>query len=439
MPLRPRFLLLLSLCLLACTATRRLAAPADFAAVSPARVGMSPDSLARIDGLLQLAVDSQWVSGAVALVARQGQIVYERSFGMRDIASADRMAPDALFRIASMTKPITSLAILQLYEQGKLDFQDPVSQYIPAFAGVQVLDSLDPATGTWQGHPAQTPITLHHLLTHTSGISYGFADPLMQQLYGPAGILDLTTSDTVYLAENIDRLARLPLKHEPGARWTYGLSIDVLGRVVEVASGQPFDQYLRTHIFAPLGMDDTGFYFGEEMAPRLTTLYSNHPEYRLVPYPEPAGGGLSPRYPIAGARTYFSGGGGLTSTARDYLRFCQAILNGGELFGQRIIRPETLAHMRENKIGDLRVGRSHFSYGFSITPDEADLPLGQLPGRLGWGGAFQTHFWIDPAREVVAILLTQVIPSRHQQPLYEGFEQAVNAAMQGTHNEPRKR
>ncbi|GAB4430137.1 MAG: serine hydrolase domain-containing protein [Bacteroidia bacterium] len=399
-----------------------------FRRVKPAAAGLSADSLARVDALLQQAVDSQWIAGAVALVAREGRIAYTTTVGMRDIAAGDPMAFDDRFRIASMTKPITSLAILQLYEAGKLRFDDPVAKYIPAFGGVQVLDSVDLRDTTWYGHPARETLTIHHLLTHTSGICYSFSDTTISKLYAKAGILEIWTLWPATLADNIDKLARLPLKHEPGAAWTYGLSTDVLGRVVEVVSGQPLDQYMREHIFDPLGMDDTGFYFDSTEADRLTTLYSNHPTYKLVPIPDQPARGMSGNTPVAGAKTYFSGGGGLTSTAEDYLRFCQAVLDGGVLHGTRIIADTTLRHMRENKIGALWGDIDHFSYGYSLTTARSDLSLGRRPGRLSWGGAFQTTFWIDPERRAVVMLLTQVIPSLHQDKLYTTFERRVNAA-----------
>ncbi len=402
--------------------------PGEFPRVSPAAVGMSSESLRAVDQVVQSAIDSQWIAGAVSLVAKDGQIAYENAWGMRDIASGDSLAIDDLFRMASMTKPITSLAILQLFEQGKLDFQDPVSKYIPEFSQAKILRDVDLTDSTWQGTTAPTPITIHHLLTHTSGIAYGFSDTMMSRIYTKAGIVELSTLKPLLLQENIAKLARLPLKHNPGVAWTYGLSTDVLGRVVEVASGMPFDQYLQQHIFAPLGMDNTGFYFEADDSTRLSTLYSNHPEYKLVPFPDYPERNLTGNFPITGAKTYFSGGAGLVSTAHDYLRFCQAVLNGGELHGTRIIREETLQHMKENKIGDLRVGKSFFSYGFSIsTPEEAGH-LGQKAGRLGWGGVFQTTFWIDQERNSIAILLTQVLPSYHQEKIYSSFEQAVNAA-----------
>ncbi len=397
-----------------------------FDVAEPESRGISADSLMRVRQFLQNAVDDQWISGAVAMLSIDGDIVFEEAFGFNNIAQKDSMETPDIFRIASMTKPITTLAVLQLYEAGKLDFDDPVSKFIPEFADPRILDSFNPEDSTYTTKPAAKEITLHHLLTHTSGIAYSFSDTVLNILYGKAGIIELTTLEPVSLEENIAKLAQIPLVHEPGERWTYGLSIDVLGRVIEVASGMPFDRYLKENIFDPLEMDDTGFYFDSTNADRLTTMYSNHPEENLVPFQVDPTLGITADYPVQGAKTYFSGGGGLNSTARDYLKFSQMLLNGGEFNGTRLVKEETLSHIRENRIGELRLGSDYFSYGFAVTAPDGDLKRRKKPGRLSWGGAFQTTFWIDQERNAIVILLTQTFPSHHQEQLYEGFEQGIN-------------
>ncbi len=399
-----------------------------FEYTTPESKGLIADSLTKIDDLFNLALEDEWLAGAVALVAVDGSIVYEKAFGYRNISEKDSMETTDIFRIASMSKPITSLAILQLQEAGKLNFDDPLSKYIPEFANPQVLDSINPLDSNYTSTPASQEITIHHLLTHTSGISYGFADTTMNKLYAKAGIIDLTTLRPVTLEENIAKLAQLPLKHEPGERWSYGLSIDVLGRVVEVASGMPFDQYLEQNIFEPLGMESTGFYFDDSMANRLTTMYANQRDPKLVAFPNDPERDLTGDFPIQGAKSYFSGGGGLSSTAHDYLKFAQAILNGGELNGTRVIKEETLQHAKENKIGDLQVGRNKFTYGYMIVPENGDLRFNRTPNTISWTGAFQTSFWIDQERKTVGIMLSQMYPSYHQSKVYNGFEQAVNGA-----------
>jgi CubicO group peptidase (beta-lactamase class C family) len=403
--------------------------PYQFESANPISEGLAIDSLQKVDELLERAVAEKWVSGVAVLVARNGKIVFDKAYGYRDLDKGDFMETKSIFRIASMTKPITSLAILQLEEAGKLNFNDPVSKYIPEFANPQVLESINPKDSSYTSRQANTEITIHHLLTHTSGISYGFADTLMNKIYAKHAIIDLTTLKPVKLEENISKLAQLPLKHDPGSAWTYGLSIDVLGRVVEVASGMEFDAYLRKNIFEPLGMNDTYFYQPEKHAGRLSKMYQNSRENPLVPFPHRPEINMSGDFPIEGAKTYFSGGGGLSSTTHDYLRFCQAILNGGYLGENRIISENSLAKAKENMTAELRVGRDRFSYGFMVTQADGDLRFGRKPGRLSWGGAFQTTFWIDQERELIAILMTQVYPSFHQSKIYEGFEKAVNSAV----------
>ncbi len=388
------------------------------------------DSLQNINDLLNQAVDEQWIAGAVALVAVDGEIVYEEAFGYKNISQNIKMQPDAIFRMASMTKPITSIAILKLYEDGKLDFQDPVSKYIPEFANPQVLLEINPADSSYTTKPASREVTIHDLLTHTSGISYGFADTLMNKIYAKEGIIDLTTLKPIKIEESIAKLGKLPLKHEPGEKFTYGLSIDVLGRVVEVASGMPFDEYLKINIFDPLQMNDTRFYFDDDArAERLTTMYANTRKEALVEFPENPNGSVSGFFPIKGEKTYFSGGAGLSSTAQDYFKFCQMVLNDGEYKGVRILQEETIAYAKNNQTGDIRVGKDYFTYGYQIVAEDGDLRFGRKPGKISWGGAFQTTFWIDPSRNAIAILLTQVYPSYHQQKLYGPFEKIVNEAV----------
>jgi CubicO group peptidase (beta-lactamase class C family) len=392
---------------------------------------INQDSLRNIDLLLAKAVENQWIAGAVALVAVDGEIVYENAFGYKNITQNKAMKSNDIFRMASMTKAITSIAILKLYEEEKLDFKDPVSKYIPEFSNPQILVAVNHTDSSYTTKPAAREVTIHDLLTHTSGISYGFADTLMNKIYAKEGIIDLTTLKPIMLEENIAKLAKLPLKHEPGEKFTYGLSIDVLGRVVEVASGQSFDQYLLENIFDPLGMEDTRFYFDDEaQAERLTTMYANTRSEPLVEFPENPNRGLSGFYPIKGAKTYFSGGAGLSSTAQDYFKFCQMVLNDGELNGVKILKKETIAFSKNNQIGEIRMGKDHFTYGYQVVPEDGDLRFGRIPGKISWGGAFQTTFWIDPARNSVAMLLTQMYPSYHQQKLYGPFEQMVNAALE---------
>jgi CubicO group peptidase (beta-lactamase class C family) len=396
---------------------------------SPNSLKVTADSLAKIDVLLQGAVEKNWIAGAVAMVVKDGKIVFENTYGYRDKEENEPMEVPHLFRIASMTKPITSLAILQLHERGLLNVEDPVSKYISGFSNLQILEAINAEDSSWTARPANNTLKISDLLRHTSGISYGFMDTTMNKIYAKAGILDLTTTNPITIEENVNKLAALPLKFEPGEAYQYGLSIDVLGRIVEVASGEPLDVYFQKNIFQPLGMNRTGFYFDEAEAKNLTRMYSNSRDNGLIPFP--GQGSLQDSWPLNGAKTYFSGGGGLISNAQDYARFALCVLNGGELGGVRIIKDETLKLMKTNQMPNgLRVGRDHFSFGFLVTAEDGDLRFGRKPGRLSWGGAFQTTFWIDPERNSIAIMLTQVYPTFYQRALYEGFESAVNSAIE---------
>jgi CubicO group peptidase (beta-lactamase class C family) len=390
--------------------------------VSPASAGFNPDTLLLIHDQLQAAVDSQWVEGGVALVASHGKIVYYEAVGYSDLERSDPLQKDDIFRMASMTKPITTVAVMQLVEQGKIGLQDPVSKYIPAFADPEVLVSVNEEDSTYTARAADREITIHHLLTHTSGIAYGVFHPVAGPVYAKSGVVEGWTTAPVTLAENVPLMGDLPLVHDPGEGWTYGLSIDVLGRIVEIASGQPLDAYFEEHIFEPLGMTDTYFYLPEEKAGRLVDVYHTD-AFDSAPVPADAGGD----FPIAGAQTYFAGGAGLSSTALDYFLVCDALRQGGARNGHRILAPETVARMTENEIDTLWVYEGgKFGYGFAVQVAEGNN--GTLPGRYGWGGYFQTTFWIDPARDVVSILLTNAWPEGHWDPLQRAFEDLVNRA-----------
>jgi CubicO group peptidase (beta-lactamase class C family) len=326
--------------------------------------------------------------------------------GLRDIARDEPMTEDTIFAIASMSKPITCVAVMQLVEGGKIAPDDPVGDYLPELADLRVLgkaeddDGEEPATV-----PAERPVTIRDLLSHTSGISYGGAlggalggDPRQAKAYDRAHVMGPHRT----IAEQVERLGKVPLAHQPGARWTYGLSHDVLGRVVEVVSGQSFDSYLQEHIFKPLEMRDTSFFVPESKRDRLATIYRAGEGETLEPLPK-----------NFGSTTYFSGGGGLFSTARDYARFAQMLLDGGELDGVRVLKPETIATMTTNQIGS-NSALALFKYGLGFGL-EMSLRVGREPilNRYFWGGIFSTNFWIDPRHEVVAVLMTQVLPTNH--------------------------
>jgi len=395
---------------------------------TPEAAGMYADSLAQIDELVQHYIDQKVIAGAVVCIARQGKIAYHKAIGMKNVAQNEPLATDAIFRIASQTKAITSVAIMMLAEQGKLSVSDPVSKYIPEFANPTVLASFNAQDTTYTTRPANGEITIKHLLTHTSGIQYGFADTTFAMIYAKAGVPDLAIIANTTIANKMQTLGGLPLKHDPGAQYSYGLSTDVLGRVVEVASGQSLAAYFKQHIFEPLGMADTWFYLPEALASRLVTLYSETPE-GIQPMPDPNDGVMSPDFPITGAKAYYSGGSGLSSTAKDYAVFLQMLTNGGVYNGNRLLKEATVQDMLTNQIDSLSLNKGKFGYGFYLTVEDNEYGMGRKVGRFAWGGAFNTIYWADPARQLVVTLMMQSYPHPSSGPLERDFEIIVNQAV----------
>ncbi|MFO7924494.1 MAG: serine hydrolase domain-containing protein, partial [Bacteroidales bacterium] len=319
---------------------------------SAERVGMSPERLARIDNILENAIGNGNIPGAVALVARDGEIIYHKAFGMADNQSGRTIKKDDIFRIASMSKAITSTAVMMLWEEGKFRLDDPVSGYIPEFRNPQVLETFNHNDTSYTTTEADREITIRHLLTHTSGLGYGIidGDDRFRMIYRKAGIIDLFTTDNITIGENVRRLAGLPLHHHPGEKYTYSEGLDVLGYFIEVISGMPFDRFLRERIFDTLGMDDTWFYLPEEKTARLVPVQEKSESGEWVHYSSDY---YDPDYPVKGAGRFFSGGAGLSSTAKDYANFLQMYLNGGELNGIRILSRTTVKSIMANQIGDL--------------------------------------------------------------------------------------
>lgn len=414
-----------------CSSAGERAAQSSFDTAHPSDAGFYTDSLQAVTMFLQAAVDSNKIPGAVAMIVKDGAIVYNQAIGMADIEKGEAMETDHIFRLASMTKPVTSVAVLMLAEWDSLSVNDPVADYIPEFADMRMLETVDMADTTWTSEPIDTPVTIHHLLTHTSGIGYGFIDDQLGAIYSNGNVPDGTVMDGRTIAETMPALGDLPLKHEPGTSWTYGLSTDVLGRVVEIASGKPLDQFFQTEIFEPLGMDSTGFNLPQELQDDVVALYRNPEENTLSKVSQLSIEGpdsLEMNGDQLPEIEYFSGGSGLMGTAQDYQVFLQTILNGGTFGGTRIFSEETAQWLMESQIDDIRLGRDGFSYGFRVTLPDGELINMRQPGRLQWGGLFQTHFWIDPIRNSSVVLMTQVFPSDHQQELYNGFEQRVNSS-----------
>lgn len=381
---------------------RAAGAIANGARVSPrAAAAFVPERLARIDHWIASLVAEQKIPGAVVLLVKDGQVAYHKAWGVRELGKSDALRTDDIFRIASQTKAITSLAVMMLWEEGRFQLDDPVSRYLPAFAKPTVLTKFNPADSTWDSRPAKREMTVRQLLTHTSGLDYAdIGSDDFRAIYAKAGITALGREGDV-LAERIDRLGKLPLHSDPGTEWRYSLSIDVLGRLVEVWSGMSFDRFLRTRIFDPLGMHDTWFEVPADRRNRVVALHQMKDD-KLVAAHDPDGGLTHPDFPIRKV-TYFSGGGGLVSTATDYARFLQLFLNGGELDGVRLLGRKTVELMLTNQVGAMV---PKFGLGFGLETIDNDSRTPMSIGSFEWGGAFNTTYWGDPREQLVALIYT---------------------------------
>jgi CubicO group peptidase (beta-lactamase class C family) len=377
----------------------------------PESVKMSSERLQRIGRVIQEYVDSSYIPGAVALVARHGKIVYHESFGYADVESRQPLRQDAIFRIASQTKAITSVAVMMLYEEGRFLLDDPVSKYIPAFKNPQVIDQYNAADTSYTTVPAKREVTIRDLLAHTSGIGYaGIGTPQANAIYAKHDIPSGLGTPNGNLGEAIERLGALPLMHQPGERWTYGLNTDVLGYLVEVVSGKTLDEFFHQRIFQPLGMADTWFYLPADKHRRLVRLHAENPDKKAAPYPN--GGSPDPDFPKFNG-SFYSGGAGLSSTVYDYAVFLQMLLNGGEYQGVRLLSPAIVRMMTSNQIGELNLGVRKFGLGFGLaTPAEA-ARLPPSEGTFEWGGAFATSYWVDPQEGIVGLIYTQKYPNSY--------------------------
>lgn len=377
--------------------------------VAPETVGMSTDRLQRIRPAMQKYIDDKLVPGVITLIARKGKVVHFETLGYMDVDSQKPMRPDAMFRIASMTKPITSVALMMLWEEGAFQLRDPVSKFIPAFADQMVSTTSDSSGDSGQLVPVNRPSTIRDMLTHTAGLANSYRGNT--SYYGSQ--IQVFPDDT--LESYIGRLAALPLNYQPGEDWQYSAATSVIGRLVEVISGQGLDQFMEERIFQPLGMTDTHFFMDDDKGGRLMSQYAPGPDNNEIVLQDP--GTNASRWITAENKRVFRGSGGLVSTPRDYLRFQQAMLNGGILDGIRLLSPNTLSLMMENHTGDLPLWLPGpgigFGLGWGIVVDrgEAATPLSE--GSAYWGGAYCTIAWIDREQELVGILMTQVRPYGH--------------------------
>lgn len=390
--------------------------------VSPETEGISSERLKQIDANIEQWIKEEQLNGATAIILRNGKIVYHKSFGFANKEQHIRMKNDNIFRIASMTKPIISVAAMMLYEEGKFLLTDPVSKFIPEFKSPVVLDKYDPTDTTYTTAPAKREITIRDILSHTSGIGYaqigtGTANAIYykNKINGGIGTPYSTLKDV------ITKLAKLPLFTQPGEEFDYGLNTDVLGYLIEVISGMPLDKYLQQKIFEPLGMKDTYFFLPKEKQARLVPLYTqqgSQTKLRIQDSLISLNGTFSRDFPKTPNGTYFSGGAGLSSTAYDYALFGQMLLNRGELNGKRILSPGTIQLMTTNQIGDrLMWGDTNktrrFGLGFGILTEYAERTLLIPAGSYGWDGMFASHYWTDPKNKMVVVFMRNIWPTDH--------------------------
>jgi len=377
----------------------------------PESVGISSERLERIATAVQHNIDDKRIAGAVTLVARRGRVVWFKPQGMMDREAGKPMQPDTMFRICSMTKPITSLAVMMLYEEGRFLLEDPISKYLPEFKNPKVL--VKPASGEPYSIPATREITIRDLLRHTSGLTYQWNETL-GPMYAAANVASGILPYNGTIEESVKRLAGVPLLFNPGERWEYSLGVDVLGRFVEVVSGKPLDEFFRTRIFVPLGMKDTYFYPPDDKLPRLAAAYTYYLDKGLARFPDTP---LTDRslvysadYPYRGPKTLFSGGAGLTTTVADYARFCQMMLDNGKVGNTRLLSRKSVELMTQDQLGKISTDMG-FGLGFGI--DGVKTPLSELgsPGEYAWGGFFYTSFSIDPKEQMIVIFMAQLHPS----------------------------
>ena len=377
--------------------------------VTPELVGMSTERLTRIGPAMQKYIDAKLVPGVVTLIARKGKVVHFEARGFMDVDGQIPIRPDAMFRIASMTKPITSVALMMLWEEGHFQLRDPVSKFIPEFAEQRVSTTSDASGETGQLVAVNRPSTIRDMLTHTAGLANSYRGNT--EYY--AAQIEIQPQDT--LQSYISRLAGLPLNYQPGEEWQYSNATDVVGRLVEVMSGQTLDEFMQQRIFQPLGMTDTHFFMDDDKGGRLMSQYTPGPDNNQIVLEDP--GSNASRWITSDNKQVFRGAGGLVSTTRDYLQFQQAMLNGGELNGVRLLSPSTLELMMENHTADLPLWLPGpgmgFGLGWAVVEDQGEAATPLSEGSVYWGGAYCTISWIDRENDLIGIMMTQVRPYNH--------------------------
>lgn len=423
--LKYTLLIFLFLCMHSCQKKNSTFEKHQFA--KPEDVGMISDSLAKIDNMVRKFMNAKKYPGAVTLIAKNGKIIYESEVGWSDSLKTEPYRKDHLFRMASMTKPIVSVAAMQLIEKGKMSLDDLVSKYIPSFEKTEVLTGFNPADTTWTSKPSKTTPTIRQLLTHTAGVPYGFMNPRVTgAILAKNNIPDLNTYLKLNIEETMSKMGDLPLIHEPGEKWMYGLNTDVLGRVIEVASGEKLDVYIQKNILNPLHINKLDFYFDSTEKSNLTKVFVPNRKGTITQVSN-MGAMYIADYPTDGAKTYLSGGSGMTGTARDYFIFCQAMLNNGELYNHRILKEKTAIEMHKNQIGSISYpwGLAKFGFGFDVSDGHPLRP----DGTYSWSGAFSTTFWIDPSNQLIVIQLRQVLQSPYNPEILKELEKIVYSSI----------
>ena len=406
-----------------------LSAQKIITAANPEGAGFSTQRLQQLDKAMNEWVQKEWMNGGVALLVRNGKIAYYKAAGYNDIAGKTPLLKDNIFRIASQTKAITSVAIMMLFEEGKLLLDDPVSKYIPAFKKQMVLDKFNAQDSGYTTVPAKKEITIRELLTHTSGLGYAqIGSREANAIYAKNDITAGIGVTKSTLLETMNRLGKLPLMHQPGERFTYGLNTDLLGCLVEVISGSTLNDFFKTRIFTPLGMKDTYFFVPEEKAGRLVNLYA---EDSLGHLKKSDGNMLNGptvvNYPLMKS-SYYSGGAGLSSTIYDYAVFLQMLLNGGRYDGRQLLSRNSVRMMTMNQIGDLSLGANKFGLGFQVVTEKGSAGVPAQEGTFSWGGAFATSYWVDPKEKMVMLFYRQLQGGTHGD-VVEKFRAMAYAAL----------
>lgn len=375
--------------------------------------GFSAARLARLDSAMNAWVKKNWVNGSVALIARHGKIVFDKAYGYNDIDMKTPLDKNGIFRIASQTKAVTTVAVMMLWEEGKFSLDDSVAKFIPAFANEKVLNTFNPQDTTYTTVPAKRPITIRDLLTHTSGLGYpGIGTPAEIELYAKSNITGGVGVRDQKLSDAMNRLGGLPLFFQPGEQWKYGLNHDVLGYLIEIWSGMTMEAFFAKRIFQPLGMKDTYFNLPAEKSSRLVNFFQTDSTGAIKKQASVFGGALDMNYPLQ-KTGYFSGGGGLVSTTHDYAILLQMLLNGGEYNGVRLLAHNTVRMMTMNQIGDLFVNlgvktENKFGFGFSIITENGSRLGPSQAGTYAWGGVFSTSYWVDPKEDMFVIIYRQI-------------------------------